>query len=37
MVKCALVCGPGGFIGCHLVQRLKRDEVWVRWGGLEIS
>ena len=31
------VCGPGGFIGCHLVQRLKRNEVWVRWGGLEFS
>jgi nucleoside-diphosphate-sugar epimerase len=28
MVKCALICGAGGFIGCHLVQRLKRNEVW---------
>ena len=27
MVKCALVCGAGGFIGCHLVQRLKRNVV----------
>jgi GDP-D-mannose 3', 5'-epimerase len=30
MVKCALVCGAGGFIGGHLVKRLKRDGVWVR-------
>jgi nucleoside-diphosphate-sugar epimerase len=37
MVKCALVCGAGEFIGRHLVPRLKRDEVWARWGGLEIS
>ncbi len=32
MVNCALVCGAGGFIGGHLVQRLKRDEVWVTLG-----
>jgi nucleoside-diphosphate-sugar epimerase len=25
MVNCALVCGAGGFIGGHLVKRLKRD------------
>jgi GDP-D-mannose 3', 5'-epimerase len=30
MVKCALVCGAGGFIGGHLVKRLKRDGLWVR-------
>jgi GDP-D-mannose 3', 5'-epimerase len=30
MVKCALVCGAGGFIGSHLVKRLKRDGLWVR-------
>src|SRR6516225_10499208 len=30
MVKCALVCGAGGFIGGHLVKRLKRDGFWVR-------
>jgi GDP-D-mannose 3',5'-epimerase len=30
MVKYALVCGAGGFIGGHLVKRLKRDGVWVR-------
>jgi len=26
----ALVCGAGGFIGSHLVKRLKKDGVWVR-------
>ena len=26
----ALVCGAGGFIGGHLVNRLKRDGHWVR-------
>jgi nucleoside-diphosphate-sugar epimerase len=36
MAKCALVCGAGGFIGGHLVKRLKRDGFWVR-RGLEIS
>ena len=29
-VKRALVCGAGGFIGHHLVGRLKRDGMWVR-------
>ncbi len=28
--KCALVCGAGGFIGSHLVKRLKQDSYWVR-------
>jgi nucleoside-diphosphate-sugar epimerase len=28
--KSALVCGAGGFIGGHLVKRLKRDGFWVR-------
>jgi nucleoside-diphosphate-sugar epimerase len=28
--KCALVCGAGGFIGSHLVKRLKKDGNWVR-------
>jgi nucleoside-diphosphate-sugar epimerase len=26
----ALVCGAGGFIGHHLVKRLKRESFWVR-------
>ena len=30
MAKCALVCGAGGFIGGHLVKRLKKDGFWVR-------
>src|SRR5512135_1577899 len=29
-VKAALVCGAGGFIGNHLVSRLKREGFWVR-------
>jgi GDP-D-mannose 3',5'-epimerase len=29
-VKTALVCGAGGFIGSHLVRRLKQDDYWVR-------
>jgi GDP-D-mannose 3', 5'-epimerase len=29
-IKAALVCGAGGFIGGHLVKRLKRDGFWVR-------
>lgn len=28
--KKALVCGAGGFIGSHLVRRLKREGFWVR-------
>ena len=35
MVRCALVCGAGGFIGGHLVTRLKRDGFWVR--GLDLK
>jgi GDP-D-mannose 3',5'-epimerase len=30
MSKKALVCGAGGFIGSHLVKRLKKDGAWVR-------
>jgi GDP-D-mannose 3',5'-epimerase len=30
MKKCALVLGAGGFIGSHLVMRLKRENYWVR-------
>ena len=29
-MKKALVCGAGGFIGGHLVRRLKNDGFWVR-------
>jgi GDP-D-mannose 3',5'-epimerase len=28
--RAALVCGAGGFIGNHLVKRLKREGFWVR-------
>ena len=28
--KTALVCGAGGFIGSHLVKRLKREGYWIR-------
>lgn len=28
--KTALVCGSGGFIGSHLVKRLKKERYWVR-------
>jgi nucleoside-diphosphate-sugar epimerase len=30
LVKKALVCGAGGFIGGHLVKRLKTEGFWVR-------
>lgn len=30
MNKKALVCGAGGFIGSHLVERLKAEGYWVR-------
>src|SRR5580704_12135074 len=29
-MKTALVCGAGGFIGGHLVRRLKQEGFWVR-------
>lgn len=29
-MKTALVCGAGGFIGSHMVKRLKREGFWVR-------
>ncbi len=34
-VKAALVCGAGGFIGNHLVSRLKREGFWVRGADLK--
>lgn len=33
--KTALVCGAGGFIGGHLVKRLKEEGYWVR--GIDIK
>jgi GDP-D-mannose 3', 5'-epimerase len=35
MGKRALVCGAGGFIGSHLVKRLKLDGFWVRGADLK--
>lgn len=35
MSKYALVCGAGGFIGGHIVRRLKREGFWVR--GVDIK
>jgi nucleoside-diphosphate-sugar epimerase len=29
-MKKALVCGAGGFIGSHMVERLKKEGFWVR-------
>ena len=34
-MKIALVCGAGGFIGGHLVKKLKREGYWVR--GVDIK
>jgi nucleoside-diphosphate-sugar epimerase len=34
-MKKALVCGAGGFIGSHLVRKLKREGYWVR--GVDIK
>lgn len=33
--RIALVCGAGGFIGHHLVRRLKREGFWVRGADLK--
>src|SRR4051812_48254782 len=30
IMRSALVCGAGGFIGAHLVKRLKKEGFWVR-------
>lgn len=29
-MKKALICGAGGFIGSHLVNRLKKESFWIR-------
>ena len=34
-MKRALVCGAGGFIGCHLVKMLRAEGYWVR--GVDIK
>lgn len=34
-MKTALVCGAGGFIGSHLVRRLRTDGYWVRGADLK--
>ena len=34
-MKRALVCGAGGFIGSHLVKRLKKEGYWVRGADLK--
>ena len=35
-MKRALVCGGGGFIGSHLVKRLKKEGYWVRAVDLKL-
>ena len=36
-MKAALVCGAGGFIGNHLVNRLKHEGLWVRGVDLKYN
>lgn len=36
-MKTALVCGAGGFIGSHLVKRLKEEGFWVRGVDLKYT
>jgi nucleoside-diphosphate-sugar epimerase len=36
-MKSALVCGAGGFIGGHLVRRLKKEGFWVRGVDLKFN
>lgn len=37
MSRTALVCGAGGFIGGHLVKRLKQEGFWVRGVDLKAN
>src|SRR5215469_1855785 len=37
MSRTALVCGAGGFIGGHLVKRLKREGFWIRGVDLKFN
>jgi GDP-D-mannose 3', 5'-epimerase len=34
-IRKALVCGAGGFIGSHLVKRLKQEGFWVRGADIK--
>jgi len=34
-IKKTLVCGAGGFIGSHLVKRLKKEDFWIRGVDLQ--
>lgn len=34
--KTALVCGAGGFIGSHLVRRMKKEGYWVRGADIRL-
>lgn len=34
-IRTALVCGAGGFIGSHLVKRLKQEGYWVRGADIK--
>ena len=36
-MRTALVCGAGGFIGGHLVKRLKAEGFWVRGVDLKFN
>lgn len=36
-MKTALVCGAGGFIGSHMVKRLRKEGFWVRGVDLKFS
>jgi GDP-D-mannose 3',5'-epimerase len=36
VAKTVLICGAGGFIGGHLVRRLKREGFWVRGVDLKL-
>jgi len=35
-MKTALICGAGGFIGTHLVTRLRQEGMWVRGVDLKL-
>src|ERR1700748_3685515 len=37
MGKIGIVCGAGGFVGGHLVRRLKREGFWVRGVDLKYN